>query len=123
MKNIFSALGLLALVGCGISHKTTDVINAKEVERIEHVLASDDMRGRKTFSPEIDKAADFISAEFKSIGLSTYNGASSYRQSFVMVRPKFVSASATMDGSHRSPAEYHGGYLHGRPESFRKFGL
>ena len=55
------------------------------------------MRGRKTFSPEIDKAADFISDEFKKAGLQTFNGANGYRQDFAMVNPKFVSGSATFD--------------------------
>ena len=36
------------------------IINVKEVERIENVLASDEMRGRKIYSPEIEKAAEFI---------------------------------------------------------------
>ena len=40
------------------------IINAAEVERIEKILSADDMQGRKTFTPGIDKAADFIAAEF-----------------------------------------------------------
>jgi len=75
------------------------IINVKEAERIERTLASDEMRGRKTFSPEIDRAADFIAGEFKAAGLQTWNNSSSYRQGFVMVRPKFVSAVATFDGA------------------------
>lgn len=74
-------------------------IDVKEVERIEKVLASDAMRGRKVFTPEIDKAADFIAAEFKTIGLQTFDGSDTYRQGFIMVRPKFISASATLDGA------------------------
>src|SRR6187401_3766108 len=73
------------------------IINAREAERIERVLSSDDMRGRKTFSPEIDKAADFIADEFKKAGLQTFNGANGYKQDFAMVSPKFVSGSATFD--------------------------
>ena len=42
------------------AQKAENSINAKEVERIERVLASDEMKGRRIFSPEIDKAADFI---------------------------------------------------------------
>ncbi len=42
-----------------------NILTAKEAERIERVLASDDMKGRKIYTPEIDKAADFIAAEFK----------------------------------------------------------
>ena len=63
---------------CVFGQKADDIINAKEVERIEKVLAADDMRGRKTFSPEIDKAADFIAEEFKKAGLQTFNNASGF---------------------------------------------
>ncbi len=80
------------------AQKGLEVINVKEVGRIEKTLASDDMRGRRTFTPDIDKAADFITAEFKAIGLGTPGNSGSYRQEFAMVRPKFISASATLDG-------------------------
>ncbi len=51
--------------------KIDDIINVKEVERIEKTLSSDEMRGRKIFTPDIDKAADFIANEFKEAGLAT----------------------------------------------------
>ena len=73
------------------------IINTKEVERIEGILASDDMRGRKAFTPDIDKAADFITAEFKAAGLNTWNNSETYRQEFSLIRPKLISASATLD--------------------------
>jgi len=97
MKRIF-VLGLLTITTFFVFGQNADaIINAKEAERIERVLSSDDMRGRKTFSPEIDKAADFIADEFKKAGLQTFNGANGYRQDFAMVSPKFVSGSATFD--------------------------
>ena len=74
------------------------VINAKEAERIEKVLAGDDMRGRRAFTPDIDRAADFIAAEFKAAELGTWNNSGTYRQEFSIVRPKLISASATLDG-------------------------
>ena len=74
------------------------IINVKEVERVERALASDDMRGRKTFTPDIDKAADFIAAEFQKAGLQKMPGNNSFRQEFVMVRPKFISLTATLNG-------------------------
>ena len=97
-KNIITVL-LISTTSFLSAQNIDAIINAKEVERIEKTLAADDMRGRKTFSPEIDKAADFIAAEFKKAGLQTLNGNNGYRQEFVMVRPKFVSASAVLDGA------------------------
>ena len=80
-----------------------DIINVKEVERIEKVLASDAMRGRRAFTPDIDKAADFIAAEFKTAGLGTLNNSGSYKQEFAMVRTKHLSSSATLDGKVVDP--------------------
>src|SRR5437762_6599558 len=103
MKKTF-ALGLLILTTSFLfAQKIDAIINVKEVERIERTLSSDDMRGRRTFTPDIDKAADFIAAEFKAIGLQTLNNTNSYRQEFMMVRPKFISASAIFDGVSIDP--------------------
>lgn len=80
-----------------------EIINVKEVERIEKVLASDDMRGRRAFTPDIDRAADFIAAEFKAAGLGTLNNNGSYKQEFAMVRTKHVTSSANVDGAVIDP--------------------
>ena len=69
-----------------------DVINLKEVERIEKTLSSDDMRGRKLFTRDIDRATDFIANEFKKLGLENLqpetghasNDTSNYRQKFTI---------------------------------------
>ncbi len=74
------------------------IIVQHEAERIEQILSSDSMEGRKIFTPGIEKAADFISAEFKKTGLQTLNGLNGYRQNFEMLRPKFISLSCTLDG-------------------------
>jgi len=74
------------------------LINSKEVERIETALASDDMQGRKTFTSGIEKAAEFISAEFKKAGLQTFNKAVDYRQSFFMLKPSLIKVSCILDG-------------------------
>ena len=69
-----------------------NVINIKEVERIEGNLSSDNMRGRKIFTPDIDRAADFIANEFKKAGLEHLqtgtpkgrNDTGNYRQEFTV---------------------------------------
>ena len=92
-------MGLLVTITSFLWAQQVDgIINAREVERIEKTLSSDDMQGRKVFSPGIEKAADFIAEEFKVAGLQTWNNSASYKQDFVMVRPKFISASATING-------------------------
>jgi len=79
------------------------IINSKEAERIEKVLASDEMRGRKAFSPDIEKAADFIATEFKAAGLKTWDNGNSFRQEFALASMKQVGLNATFDGSSVDP--------------------
>jgi hypothetical protein len=73
------------------------IINATEVERIERILSADDMQGRRTFTPGIDKAAAFIAEEFRKAGLQPASG-NSFLQEFSMYRTKFLSASGEVNG-------------------------
>ena len=73
------------------------IINAKEVERIEKILSSDEMQGRRVFTPGIVKAATFLTEEFANAGLQKLNNGNSYLQTFTMIKPKFISASATFN--------------------------
>jgi Zn-dependent M28 family amino/carboxypeptidase len=99
MKKIIE-LAFVLFIAVNVSGQKVDkIINAKEVERIEKILSSDDMRGRKTFTPDIDRAADFIASEFKKAGLQPVNSNGSYRQEFSVARKKLVSSSATIDGA------------------------
>ncbi|WP_017498798.1 M20/M25/M40 family metallo-hydrolase [Flavobacterium sp. WG21] len=74
------------------------IITNKEVSRIEKILSADDMQGRRTFTPGIEKASAFIESEFKKIGLQTFNAAANYRQEFSMTASKAVSSKITIDG-------------------------
>src|SRR5579862_1646787 len=98
MKSIiFCCLSACLFFG-GYAQNINSIINAKEVERIERILSSDDMQGRKAFTPAIDRAADFIADEFKSAGVEPWNSNGSYLQSFSVVRTNFISARARLDG-------------------------
>ena len=81
------------------SQNINKIINASEVSRIENVLASDSMLGRRTFTPSIDKAADFIADEFKKSGLKYFDGLTSYKQPFSMKKTTIVSASGNINGN------------------------
>jgi hypothetical protein len=74
------------------------IITVKEVTRIEEILASDAMQGRRTFTPGIEKASSFIESEFKKIGLATFNGAKNYRQEFFMSESKNLDSKISIDG-------------------------
>jgi hypothetical protein len=101
MKKIFLPFLIMGFV-CSLSvtvfaQSIDKIINATEVERIEKVLSSDDMQGRKAFTPAVDRAADFIAAEFKKSGLQYFIGLNSYRQEFSMIKTKFISAEGKFD--------------------------
>ena len=98
MKHIILSGLLMTTTFFVFGQKADAIINAKEVERVEKVLSADEMRGRRTFSPEIDKAADFIADEFRKAGLQTMSGNNGYKQEFAMIRPKSVSAAGNLDG-------------------------
>ncbi|QNA44055.1 M28 family peptidase [Lacibacter sediminis] len=98
MKKIFATWLLLTVATFLFAQtKVENIINAKEVERIERVLASDEMKGRRVFSPEIDKAADFIAAEFKAAGLESWNNSGTYRQEFTILTPRFKGLTCSFD--------------------------
>src|SRR5258705_6085270 len=100
MKKFFVTGLLISTTHFLLAQKSIDaVINSKEVERIERPLASEEMRGRTVYSPEIDKAADFIAAEFKAAGLKTWNNSNSYRQEFSVVTTKLSNSSYVFDNS------------------------
>jgi hypothetical protein len=74
-------------------------ISETSVSRIENTLASDDMQGRKVFTPGIEKAAAFINNEFKNAGLHPWPGAADFNQTFMIVDPVTTEVSATLDGN------------------------
>jgi hypothetical protein len=74
-------------------------ISESSVSRIEKILASDDMQGRKVFTPGIEKAAAFISNEFKDAGLQPWPGAGDFNQTFTMADPISTEVSGTLDGN------------------------
>ena len=82
---------------------TDKLINKKEVVRIEKILSSDEMQGRNINTPGIDKAADFIAAEFSSAGLQKWPGSTTYKQEFAMIRPKLISVSGSIDQNPLDP--------------------
>ena len=98
MKKIIVNVFVLGLCFSVHGQSIDKIITSKEVTRIEKILSADDMQGRRTFTPGIDKASAFIESEFKEIGLQTYNGAANFRQEFSMTASKAVSSKIVIDG-------------------------
>ncbi|WP_447641232.1 MULTISPECIES: M28 family metallopeptidase [Chitinophagaceae] len=91
------ALTLLSLHGNAQNIDKT--INEKSVKNVLSVLASDDMRGRKAFTPDIDRAADFIASGFKKAGLSHAPGQNSYLQKFATYKASIKEVSGSIDNT------------------------
>lgn len=96
-KNLLLA-GAIAITATVNAQPALKVIKQKEVARIEKTLSADNMEGRAIFSKGIDKAADFIAAEFKKAGLQTVPGADNYLQVFYVTNAQFKSGTATVNG-------------------------
>lgn len=82
MKKYLLLFVLLGLHVAQAQKKALKVISEKETTRIERILSSDEMEGRRTFTPGIEKAAAFIASEFEKIGLQKFRNSDSYLQSF-----------------------------------------
>ncbi|MGM5630025.1 M20/M25/M40 family metallo-hydrolase [Apibacter raozihei] len=78
MKKI---LFLVCLSVLGKAQTTDTLFSASKIQSIIKVLASDDMKGREIFTPEIDSAAAFIASRFQKTGLTPYTS-DSYFQTF-----------------------------------------
>jgi hypothetical protein len=97
MKKLFLSLtGMFLLLN--VFGQNLNQIKEKEVARIIATLASDEMQGRATFSPGIEKAAQFIEAEFKKIGLQPLPNEKGFRQSFSIKRFKPGSVQVNFNG-------------------------
>jgi len=93
---LLHSISMLCFFSASAQH-IDKIINAAEVERIEKILSADDMQGRKTFTPGIDKAADFIASEFAKSKLAFFNNGSSYFQDITMIKARPIEVSGTLD--------------------------
>ncbi|MBC9933967.1 M28 family peptidase [Chitinophaga qingshengii] len=84
--------------GCMLTSAYGQQISQKEVARIINTLAADDMQGRQSGTPSIDKAAAFISNEFRKAGLAPLSGEQNYLQSFSRYGLHTVATTLTVNG-------------------------
>lgn len=102
MKKISELLFIALLLVGGLLQiqeaQAQAIVDRQDVERILNTLASDEMEGRASFSPGIERAADFIAQEFGKIGLETF-GEDNFRQTFSVSRISPASWEITLDGN------------------------
>src|SRR6201986_5683074 len=98
MKKFLFAGALLSLSTSVFAQDVDKMIKLDDVERIIKTLSADDMQGRGTFTPGIEKAAQFIEGEYKQIGLQPMEGNSGYRQNFSMIKTVPGKTDVTING-------------------------
>jgi hypothetical protein len=97
------AAGLLTLIVVASCARPEPIIRRESVARVLAVLSADSMRGRAAFTPDAERAADFIAKEFAAIGLASPPGAVGYRQTFPVFAVETDSTNVVLNGS-RMPA-------------------
>jgi hypothetical protein len=103
MKKTIGAL--LVACGFGMAAAAQDLapITQTEVTRIMQTLSADHMEGRASFTPGIEKAADFIQSEFQRMGLKPLPGETNFRQTFSMYRVSPEDKEVKLNGKKIAP--------------------
>jgi hypothetical protein len=101
MRKSYLLLALI-FVGCSSAYK----INEVETARILETLSADDMAGRRVNTPGVEKAANFIANEFKSIGLGTLQSEESFMQAFKVFSKSLGSAKVVLNNMDVPPTSY-----------------
>lgn len=99
MKKLITLITLSVLSIGVFAQDVNKLIKQEDVTRIISTLASDDMRGRATFTPDIERAAQFIESEYKKIGLKPMQGDSGFRQNFNMLKTVPVKTDVSINGN------------------------
>ena len=99
MRKLTTLIAFVALACGSYAQDVNKLIKQDDVERIIKTLSADDMQGRATFTPGIEKAAQFIESEYKQIGLQPMEGNTGYRQNFSMIKNTPTKAEITINGT------------------------
>lgn len=89
----------LALAVCGLSLAATTGADFDSARYLNHIkyLASSEMKGRATGSPELDRAARYIADQFRADGLQPPPGARNYLQPFEVTTSAKLLRSTRLD--------------------------
>jgi len=80
------------------SHTFAHYVNKEQLIKDVTFLASDELKGRASFTEEIDKAADYISARFDQIGLQPLGESQSFKQTFNVHQISVAQSRVALDG-------------------------
>jgi len=98
MKKVTAALAFLVVSYYSFGQDVNKLIKQDEVEQVIKTLSADDMQGRATFSPGIEKAAQYIESQYKQAGLVPLTGNTGYRQNFTQTRVTALKTLVSING-------------------------
>jgi len=98
MKKTIIALTLLTATTYSFGQDVDKLIKQDEVAQVIKTLSADDMQGRATFTPGIEKAAQYIESQYKQAGLVPLTGNKDFRQNFTMTRITAVKTLVNING-------------------------
>ncbi len=78
--------------------KAAASITAEDMKKHLYIIAGKEMEGRDTPSPGLEKAADYIEAHFKALGLLPGNK-DSYRQYYPLYKDSLIGSSLKVNGT------------------------
>lgn len=103
MKRILTTVAFVAACFYSFGQDVNKLIKQDDVARVIKTLSADEMRGRATFTPDIERAAQFIESEYKKIGLKPMEGNADYRQNFTMTRVTGLKTLVSINGKIIAP--------------------
>ena len=103
MKKLFSVFCLLAVINVSFAQpdaaaKYAGHITADNLRKHLDIIASAEMEGRETGTEGQRKAAAYIEAQFKSIGLQQVEALKSYQQFYPLYQDSLISAELKVAG-------------------------
>src|SRR6187549_669461 len=96
-KRYFIAPLFSFLLGLSLFAAGTLPLSELSADRyMQHVsfLSSDDLKGRGNGTPELERAAEYIAAQFRSLGLKPGNGGSFFQKFDITTGVEFSSKNA-----------------------------
>jgi Zn-dependent M28 family amino/carboxypeptidase len=101
---VYRFLLLLLVIGSGANAQRTSnpevfakTITANDLKKHLTVIAGAEMEGRNTPSPGLEKAADYITAQFKAFGLKAGNNGS-FRQTYLLRKDSVAQINLNING-------------------------
>ncbi|MBK7432800.1 MAG: M28 family peptidase [Chitinophagaceae bacterium] len=103
MKKILLLNSLVLCLGIAMAQtmpaeKYASVITGAELKRHLTVIAGEEMEGRETGTEGQRKAAEYIQAQFKTIGLTTAQSLKGYQQYYPLYRDSLQKSELTVNG-------------------------